>query len=229
MSSGVEQERAKVVAIDGPAGAGKSTVAAHLARTFGLLNLETGAMYRALALKVSREGLNPDDASAVTGATRGTKIVLEPTEAGNRVLLDGEDVTALLRAPEVTAMASRVSVHADVRHWMVAEQRSMALASGQGVVMEGRDIGTEVFPDAAVKIFLDASAEMRGERRYEQNPVTSLEETIREIKTRDARDRSRVESPLRPAEDAVVVDTTGMKLDEVIARVDDLVRVGFSR
>jgi len=229
MSSGVNQNRVKVVAIDGPAGAGKSTVAAHLARKFGLLNLETGAMYRALALKVSRKGINPDDAAAVTGVTAGTKIVLEPTETGNRVLLDGEDVTTLLRAPEVTALASRVSVHADVRRWMVSEQRSMALASGQGVVMEGRDIGTEVFPDAVVKIFLDASAEMRGERRFEQNPAISLDETVREMKDRDARDRSRAESPLRPAEDAVVVDTTGMRLDEVVARVDDLVRVSFSR
>jgi len=229
MSSGVNQKRVKVVAIDGPAGAGKSTVAAHLARTFGLLNLETGAMYRALALKVSREGVNPDDASAVTAVTAGTKILLEPTDAGNRVLLDGEDVTVLLRAPEVTAVASRVSVHADVRRWMVAEQRLMALSSGQGVVMEGRDIGTEVFPDAIVKIFLDASAEMRGERRFEQNPGISLDETVREMKERDARDRSRAESPLRPAEDAVVVDTTGMNLDEVMTRVDDLVRVAFSR
>ncbi len=229
MSSGVKQESVKVVAIDGPAGAGKSTVAAHLARRFGLLNLETGAMYRALALKVSRDGVNPDDASAVTAVTAGTKILLEPTDAGNRVLLDGEDVTALLRAQEVTAVASRVSVHADVRRWMVAEQRALALSAGQGVVMEGRDIGTEVFPDAIVKIFLDASAEMRGERRFEQNPVISLDETVREMKERDARDRSRAESPLRPAGDAIVVDTTGMNLDEVMTRVDDLVRVAFSR
>lgn len=217
--------RGPVVAIDGPAGAGKSTVAAHLARRFGLLNLETGAMYRALALKTLRFNIDADDADAVASLTKKTAIVLEPTERGNRILLDGKDVTVRLRAPEVTAMASRVSVHPAVRHWMVAAQRAMG-AEG-GVVMEGRDIGTAVFPDAEVKIFLDASPEMRGERRYEQNAGNvgeSREATVREMQERDQRDRTRSESPLRPAEDAVVVDTTEMTLEQVLRRTEELVQ-----
>lgn len=218
-------KRGPIVAIDGPAGAGKSTVAAHLARVFSLLNLETGAMYRALALKCHRSGVNVDDAEAVTAQTHSTRIELDPTEKGNLVLLDGEDVTAQLRAPEITALASRVSVHGPVRRWMVAQQRAMGLASPLGVVMEGRDIGTAVFPDADVKIFLDASAEVRGNRRFVQQGGSeeSLEQTLREVKERDARDRSRAESPLKPANDAVIVDTTGMTLEMVLQRAEEIV------
>lgn len=219
--------RGPVVAIDGPAGAGKSTVAAHLAHTFHLLNLETGAMYRALALKCSRCGIDPESAESVSALTKGTRIHLEPHESvsRNRVLLDGEDVTSLLRTPEITEMASRVSVHPEVRRWMVAEQRN--LGANGGVVMEGRDIGTEVFPDADVKIFLDASPEMRGERRFEQvagKTTESLEATVREMKERDQRDRTRADSPLRPAEDAVLIDTTSLSLDEVLAKVASLIQ-----
>ena len=215
-----------VVAIDGPAGAGKSTIAAHLARRFGLLNLETGAMYRAFALKARRTGADVDSEDALVALALKTKIVLEPTSRGNRVLLDGEDVTDLLRRPEVTALASRVSVHGHVRSWMVAEQRAMG-AQG-GVVMEGRDIGTAVFPDAEVKIFLDASPEKRGERRFEQTADSAVvaeerETVIQEMRERDARDRNRAESPLRPAPDAVLVDSTSLTLDEVVAKVDAIV------
>ncbi len=213
-----------VVAIDGPAGAGKSTVAAHLARRFGLLNLETGAMYRALALKALRSGTNVDDGAAVLALTGATRLRLEPAEGGNRVFLDGEDVTASLRAPEVTAAASHVSVHGPVRHWMVAEQRTLGTDAPTGIVMEGRDIGTVVFPDAAVKLFLDASVEARGDRRFAQQPrIESRENVLREMRDRDTRDRSRAESPLRPAVDAVVIDTTGMTLEQVLARAEELV------
>ena len=166
--SGTQRVAGIVVAIDGPAGSGKSTVAAALAKRFGLLNLETGAMYRALAQKAMRLGLDLDDAGAVTALTASTRIVLEPGASGNRVLLDGEDVTATLREPAVTAAASRVSVHPAVRAWMVAEQRAMGAQSASGVVMEGRDIGVVVFPNAAVTIFLDASVEARGDRRFPQ-------------------------------------------------------------
>lgn len=213
-----------VVAIDGPAGAGKSTVAAHLARTFGLLNLETGAMYRALALKALRSGIRLDDADAVLALTGSTTITLQPGDGGNRVLLDGVDVTGDLRSPEVTQAASHVSVHGPVRAWMVRSQRALGLASPTGVVMEGRDIGTVVFPDAAVKIFLDASVEARGDRRYAQQPSAEAKETLlREMRERDQRDRQRAESPLRPADDAVVLDTTGLSLDEVLERACGLV------
>ncbi len=214
-----------VVAIDGPAGAGKSTVAAHLARRFGLLNLETGAMYRALALKALRSGTDVDDGNAVLALTRSTRIVLEPGEVSNHVLLDGAEVTGDLRNPEVTAAASHVSVHGPVREWMVAAQRSLGLAAATGVVMEGRDIGTVVFPNAAVKIFLDASVEARGDRRFAQQPAAaeSREALLKDMRDRDTRDRSRAESPLRPAEDAMLLDTTGLSLDEVLQRAADLV------
>ncbi len=214
-----------VVAIDGPAGAGKSTVAAHLARRFGFLNLETGAMYRALALKALRHGTALDDGDAVLSLTTNTHIVLRPGESGNRVLLDGVDVTGELRVPEVTAAASHVSVHGPVREWMVTAQRALGHSSERGIVMEGRDIGTVVFPDAAVKIFLDASVEARGDRRFAQQPAAnaSKEAVVKDMRDRDTRDRSRVQSPLRPAEDAVLIDTTGLSLDEVLQRTVALV------
>jgi CMP/dCMP kinase len=224
-----------VIAIDGPAGAGKSTVAAHLARRFGFLNLETGAMYRALALKAIENDLSFDEEPPLLEVAESTRIRLEPQLEGNRVLLDGKDVSRRVRDTDVTAAASRVSVHPKLRAWMVEQQR--ALGAQGGVVMEGRDIGTAVFPDAEVKIFLDASPEVRGDRRYRQTrastPVlqtASSEEGIaqeailRELKERDARDRNRAESPLKPAPDAVILDSTGMNLDEVLAEAERIVR-----
>ena len=151
--------RKLIIAIDGPAGAGKSTVARHLAAHFGLLNLESGAMYRAFALKALSQSISPDDAGALTSLASQTRIELEPTPTGNRVLLDGADVTAELRDPTVTQAASRVSVHPAIRHWLVGLQRAMGEQGG--VVMEGRDIGTVVFPDADLKFFLDAFWRLR--------------------------------------------------------------------
>lgn len=217
-----------VIAIDGPAGAGKSTLAAHLARKFGFLNLETGAMYRALALKAIDADLDLDDEAALLDLCGTTTIDLEPVRDGNRVLLDGRDVSRRLREPDVTAAASRASVHPLVRAWMVGRQRALGVAGG--VVMEGRDIGTAVFPDAEVKIFLDAAPEIRGNRRFRQvgssehevMPVTEAA-VLNEMKLRDERDRNRAQSPLRPAEDAVVVDSTAMSLDEVLARSEQIV------
>ena len=214
-----------MVAIDGPAGAGKSTVAAHLARCFGLMNLETGAMYRALALKAQRTGTPLDDADAVLALTTSTHIKLEPNDSGNRVLLDGGEVTGELRTPEVTAAASRVSVHGPVREWMVRAQRSLGLSSPWGVVMEGRDIGTVVFPDAAVKFFLDASVEARGDRRFAQQPTgESRDAVVNEMRDRDSRDRTREQSPLVPAHDAVLLDTTSLSLQQVLDQTEALVR-----
>ena len=218
-----------VIAIDGPAGAGKSTLAAHLARRFGFLNLETGAMYRALAYKAIDRDLDLDEEQALVDLCEFTTIKLEPTRDGNRVLLDGIDVSRRIRDSDVTAGASRASVHPRVREWMVAQQRLLGAAGG--VVMEGRDIGTAVFPDAEVKIFLDAAPEVRGNRRYRQvasseHEVPSVTETavIAEMKARDDRDRNRAESPLRPAEDAVVLDSTSMSLDEVLEKSESIVR-----
>ncbi|WP_158748018.1 (d)CMP kinase [Acidobacterium sp. S8] len=214
--------RRLIVAIDGPAGAGKSTVASRLAARFGLLNLETGAMYRAFALKANENSIDPGDTVALGQLAARTSITLEPTSSGNRVLLDGTDVTTRIREAAVTQAASLVSVHPPIRQWMVNLQRK--LGADGGVVMEGRDIGTVVFPDADLKIFLDASPEARGERRYEQSGKSSPQEIIlREIRERDDRDRNRAQSPLRPAPDAVVIDSTHLTLEEVVSQAEALV------
>ncbi len=216
-----------IIAIDGPAGAGKSTIARHLARHFGLLNLETGAMYRAFALKALRAGLPLDESDALERLAENTSIRLEPGGDENRVLLDGEDVTTLIRTPEVTDAASRVSVFPAVRAWMVRQQQQVG--AGGGVVMEGRDIGTVVFPHAEVKIFLDAAPEVRGQRRFEQlgqsgkTPMVQPEAVIRELHARDERDRNRADSPLKPAPDAVLLNSTNMSLEQAVAAAEAIV------
>jgi cytidylate kinase len=220
-------ERKVIVAIDGPAGAGKSTVARHLARHFGLLNLETGAMYRAFALKALRVGLPLDESAGLEALSAETSIRLEPGEEENRVLLDDEDVTGQLRNHTVTDAASRVSVFPSIRAWMVRLQQQ--LGAGGGVVMEGRDIGTVVFPHAEVKIFLDAAPEVRGLRRFDQigqlgpSPAVQPEEVIRDLRARDERDRNRADSPLKPAPDAILLDSTHMTLEQAVAAAEDIV------
>jgi cytidylate kinase len=218
--------RRPIIAIDGPAGAGKSTIARHLAQYFGLLNLETGAMYRAFALKALSSNVSLEDLPALLSLAANTSIYLEPTGEGNLVFLDGVDVTAQLREPRVTDGASRVSVHPPIRAWMVRLQQDLGAAGG--VVMEGRDIGTVVFPNADVKIFLDAAPEVRGLRRYDQMDSTAAaevqpEEVIRELRARDERDRNRADSPLKPADDAVLLDSTHMSLQEVVEKAEAIV------
>jgi cytidylate kinase len=219
--------RRGIVAIDGPAGAGKSTVARFLARQFGLLTLETGAMYRAFALKALRAGVPLDESSGLECLAAQTTIRLEQGEEENRVLLDGEDVTGSIRSRAVTDAASKVSVFPAIRAWMVSLQQKLA-ASG-GVVMEGRDIGTVVFPEADVKIFLDAAPEVRGQRRYQQIGPTGIkagaqpEAVTRELRARDERDRNRADSPLKPAPDAVLLDSTHLSLDEVMEKAKEIV------
>ena len=226
-SASTSPYRRIIIAIDGPAGAGKSTIARHLARHFGLLNLETGAMYRAFALKALRDALPLDDAAALEQLAHETSISLEPGEEENRVLLDGEDVTGLIRNPTVTDAASRVSTIPAIRTWMVRQQQQ--LGARGGVVMEGRDIGTVVFPHAPVKIFLDAAPEVRGQRRYEQLGekgsvhVIPPEEILRDLRARDERDRNRADSPLKPAADAVLLDSTDMTLDDAVAAAEAIV------
>lgn len=213
-----------IVAIDGPAGAGKSTIARHLARHFGLLNLETGAMYRAFALKALRRDASLDNTGALEALAAETSIRLEPGESENRVLLDDEDVTGLIRNQLVTDAASRVSIFPPIRAWMVRLQQEMGAAGG--VVMEGRDIGTVVFPHADAKIFLDAAPEVRGMRRFEQlgpSPAIQAEEIIRDLHARDERDRNRADSPLKPAPDAIFLDSTHMTLDEAVKAAEDIV------
>ena len=214
-----------VVAIDGPAGAGKSTVAARIAARFGLINLESGAMYRAFGLKAIQCDSDFDNREELGELAEKTRIRLVPATLGNRVFLDDVEVTKRIREPDVTAAASRVSVHPGIRQWMVTMQR--ALGADHGIVMEGRDIGTKVFPHARVKIFLDAATEVRGQRRYQQNgpgAIHPAESVLQELRERDHRDRTRTESPLQPASDAVIIDSTNLSLDEVVARVEAIIR-----
>ena len=211
------------IAIDGPAGSGKSTVARRVAALLGYLYLDSGAMYRALALKALERGISLDHDAELEALARGTHIELkaataEQEAAGlkNRVFLDGREVTAEIRTGEVAQAASRLATIAGVRGVLVAEQQRAG--QGGGVVMEGRDIGTVVFPNAELKIFLEASPEVRAERRWkehqEKGENLTLLEVLREVRDRDRRDRERKVSPLVRANDAVLVDTTAMGIEE---------------
>ncbi|SPF50052.1 Cytidylate kinase [Candidatus Sulfotelmatobacter kueseliae] len=221
--------RKLTIAIDGPAGAGKSTIASRLARKLDYVNLESGAMYRALALKAIEKDISFDDEAALVKLAQGSRIQLEPVVGGNRTLLDGHDVSARIRERDVTEGASRISVHPKVREWMVARQREMG-ASG-GVIMEGRDIGTKVFPDAELKIFLDADPVVREQRRMAQQKIRRevAADVAAELRQRDQRDRTRAASPLVAAPDAVVIDSTALTEDEVLAQVEELARQKLSQ
>lgn len=203
-----------IIAVDGPAGSGKSTIAAAVADRLSLSHVDTGAMYRALALKVLRRALDPQDEAGVSSVLGDTEIQL----GQGRVTLDGEEVSGLIRTPAVTAASSRVAQHQPVRVWMAERQRRVAHGAPGGAVVEGRDIGTVVLPDADLKVYLTASEEQRAHRRSVQRGATE-EEARREVSSRDARDTRRRYSPLRAAEDAVVFDTTDLTIPEVVDAV----------
>ena len=216
-----------IIAIDGPSGAGKSTLGRRLARELGLLYIDTGAMYRAVALAATQAGANLSDADRVAEVARRVSIRLEGDPDSPRVILDGRDVSAEIRGEGVGGAASVVSAIPEVRREMVRRQREMG-AVGSGVVLDGRDIGTVVFPGADVKFFLTAAAEERARRRFDEEQAKareqSFEETLADINERDRRDSTRDDSPLRAASDAVRIDTTELSIDEVFARMLQVVR-----
>jgi cytidylate kinase len=215
-----------VIAIDGPAGAGKSTVAQMLAERLGLAYVDSGATYRAAALKVLESGVSLEDEDAIIRVVGLAEIGFVPRQPQPQVLLDGEDVTTKIRALEVTRAASSVSRLPAVRRKLVALQQS--LVKPPGVVMEGRDIGTVVFPGAPLKIFLKADPEERARRRVEQNGQqgrpSNLNEILSEISKRDQRDAERQASPLVAADDAVTIDSTQFSAEEVVERILELAR-----
>lgn len=215
-----------VVAIDGPAGTGKSTVARGLAKALGSRYLDTGAMYRAVTLAVLRSGVALDDIDGIARIAEGVEVSVDSVPEGDRTYLDGEDVSRDIRGDEVTRAVSAVSAIPAVRTRLVAVQQQLAAEAG-GVVVEGRDVGTVVLPDADVKIYLTASAETRARRRNDQNIATGLRDdyagVLADVLRRDEMDSTRAVSPLRPADDAVIVDTGHMTQAQVVEHLRDLV------
>jgi cytidylate kinase len=212
-----------IIAIDGPSGAGKSTLGKMLAKRLGLLYLDTGAMYRAVAVSALHKGISFEDADALVKTAEQAKIELVGEPDSLRVNLDGEDITAEIRTLEVAQAASIASTVTGVRRAMVEQQRQIGLAAPNGCVLEGRDIGSVVFPNADIKFFLTAKPEARARRRYEEDKakgiVSTYEQTLMEINMRDERDVSRTDSPLVIADDAVVIDTSELDLKEVFEQM----------
>jgi len=205
-----------IIAIDGPAGSGKSTLGRMLARALNLLYIDTGSMYRAVALATIDAALDPSNTDAVTDLAQSVEMDLEGDPDSLRVWLAGRDVTERIRDDDITEMSSIVSTIPGVRRAMVARQRELGK---RGAVMNGRDIGTVVFPDADIKFFLDAATDERAERRFKEdqitNPDATLAQTLAEITERDLRDTTRADSPLKIAEDAIVIDSTGLSIQAV--------------
>lgn len=213
------------IAIDGPAGAGKSTVARKVAEHLGYIYIDTGAMYRAVTLSALRHGISPDEPAAMSKHAEAVRIDLQPGENGQLVFLNGEDVTDLIRSREVTLLVSKVAANETVRKLLTDMQRK--LAERKGVVMDGRDIGTSVLPGAELKVFLTASVQERARRRFRESGHAqgiTVEQLEEEIAARDKLDAEREISPLVCADDAVVLDSTSMSIDEVAASIIELSR-----
>ncbi len=207
-----------IIAIDGPSGAGKSTITRLLAERLGYIHIDTGAMFRTVALAARRAGISVDDERSLTELCRGCAITFERTGDACRVLLNGEDVSGEIRTPEISLLTSSVSARKGVRDCMLEQQRQMGRLGG--VILEGRDIGTVVFPHAEVKFFLSATAGERGRRRFlelqAKGETQSLEDTIADVVRRDRQDEEREHAPLRRAADAIDIDSTGMSIEEVL-------------
>ncbi|MBQ1950092.1 MAG: (d)CMP kinase [Clostridia bacterium] len=216
---------AYAIAIDGPAGAGKSTIARILAKELGLIYVDTGALYRALGYYMLGQGIDPADEERIVPALEGLTVALTHQNGEQRVLVAGEDVTAHIRTPEISMAASRISAIPAVRAFLLQAQRDIAAV--ESVIMDGRDIGTTILPNARVKIFLTASSESRATRRYaelqEKGIHTTYEEVLSDMVKRDYEDSHRASSPLRQADDAILVDTSNDTLEQSVARLKAVV------
>lgn len=215
-----------IVAIDGPAGSGKGTVTKIIAQKMGLINLDTGATYRCVALEALNHNLKVEDEDKIVELLDNINIEFKKDDEIERVFLNGEDVTSKIRTKEVTQIVSQVSSIIPVRLHMVEVQRRMA--KGKNVIMEGRDIGTYVFPNAEVKIYLDADVEERAKRRYKENQEKGIEmtyeEVIENIRKRDENDKNKPVGALKVADDAVIVDTTSKTIEEVVAEIEEIIK-----
>jgi CMP/dCMP kinase len=220
------RERGVVIAVDGPSGAGKSTISGVLSKRLGYLEIDTGAMYRAMAWLAREAGLDFENHQAVKAFSDHAEVELELHNGSTRVLANGQDVTSEIRTPEISMLTSKISTLAPVREAMMSLQRKMGLKGG--VVLDGRDIGTVVFPDAELKFFLSASAEERGRRRFlelqAKGVQTTLQETIDNVAQRDQQDSERELAPLRQADDAIPIDSTGLTIEQVIALMEQVYR-----
>lgn len=219
------------IAIDGPSGSGKSTLAKNIAKTLGLVYVDTGALYRTVGLFAKRKGVLLEEASKVTRFLPEAQIAIRYTQAGQRVILDGEDVSDLIRTPEMSMYASAVSAVPAVRSFLLEIQKKMA-AEG-GVVMDGRDIGTVIMPDADVKLFVEASPKSRAIRRHEElqakGDTSTIEEVLSDIVKRDANDKNRAIAPAVPADDAIFIDNSDMTPEETLARALNIIKTKLHR
>lgn len=225
------REYGVIVAIDGPSGAGKSSLTKLLARRLGYVHIDTGAMFRAVALMAKRAGIAVNDDAALAELCRGLDISFSRDGESCRVLANGEDVSTAIRTEEIGLLTSAISARKPVRDALLAMQRRMGVSGG--VILEGRDIGTVVFPDAEVKFFLSASAEERGRRRYlelvARGEQVTLQETVAKVIQRDEQDASREHAPLKKAEDAVLIDSTALSIEEVLELMERTVRERLAR
>lgn len=216
-----------IIAVDGPSGAGKSTVSKKLAEKMGLVYIDTGAMYRAVALKSKEAAVAPENEAGLGMLAKSVQIKFRRIGGANHTFLDDRDVTMLIREPEISMLTSAVSAVPVVRDAMVALQREMAREND--VIMDGRDIGTVVFPDADFKFFVDADLEVRGRRRFlelkeKHDPNVSVEDTLADLERRDRADSERAQAPLKKAEDAIYIDTSGLTPDEVVSKIEDIIK-----
>ncbi|MEK7851549.1 MAG: (d)CMP kinase [Deltaproteobacteria bacterium] len=214
-----------IVAIDGPSGSGKSTVAKRLAGKLGYMYIDTGAMYRAVALQAKRDNIDINDSAALIRLCESVKLEFVPDNGGLRTILNGEDVSEAIRTPEMSMAASDISARKEVRQALLSLQRRMG--ENGGVVLEGRDVGTVIFPNAEAKFFLDASLEERGKRRYKELAAkgmdVTLEQTVDDVRKRDINDSSREIAPLKKADDAVLIDSTNIGVEQVVEKMMEFV------